>query len=57
MEEIAIIGVELAKNVFQVHGAAVDGSVLFRKKVTQPQFTRLDVGCVCSGCHFEPCGA
>jgi hypothetical protein len=31
MEEVTIIGVDLAKNVFQVHGATADGSVLFRK--------------------------
>ena len=33
-EESSIIGVDLAKNVFQVHGAAGDGTVLFRKKLT-----------------------
>jgi hypothetical protein len=27
MGEVTIIGVDLAKNVFQVHGAAADGSV------------------------------
>jgi len=32
MEEVTIIGVELAKNVLQVHEAAAKGSVLFRKK-------------------------
>ena len=31
MNEAAIIGVDLAKNVFQLHGAAADGSVVFRK--------------------------
>jgi len=40
MEEVTIIGVDLAKNVFQVHGAAVDGSVLFCKKLSRPQFAR-----------------
>ncbi len=38
MEKATIIGVDLAKNVFQVHGAAADGTVLFRKKLTRPQF-------------------
>lgn len=32
MEEVTIIGVDLVKNLFQVHGAVADGSVLFRKK-------------------------
>lgn len=40
MKEISIIGVDLAKNVFQLHGAAADGSVLFRKKLSRPQFQR-----------------
>lgn len=34
--EITIIGVDRAKNVFQVHDAAADGSVLFRKKLSRP---------------------
>ena len=29
MEEVNIIGVDLAKNVFQLHGASADGAVLF----------------------------
>src|SRR6056297_708556 len=40
MRKATIIGVDLAKNVLQVHGAAADGSVLFRKKLSRPQFTR-----------------
>jgi transposase len=40
MKEICIIGVDLAKNVFQLHGAAADGSVMFRKKLSRPQFQR-----------------
>lgn len=40
MEEVTIIGVDLAKNVFQVHGAARDGSVVFRKKLSRMQFAR-----------------
>ena len=40
MKEISIIGVDLAKNVFQVHGAAADGSVVFRKKLSRLQFGR-----------------
>ncbi len=40
MKEVSIIGVDLAKNVFQLHGAAEDGTVLFRKKLSRPQFQR-----------------
>lgn len=32
MDEVSIIGIDLAKRVFQVHGASADGQVVFRKK-------------------------
>jgi transposase len=37
MKEVTIVGVDLAKRVFQVHGAAADGSVVFRKKLPRTQ--------------------
>ena len=37
MSEVTIIGVDLAKQSFQVHGAGPDGSVVFRKKLTRGQ--------------------
>lgn len=37
MSEVSIIGMDLAKNVFQVHGAATDGSVVFRRKLRRSQ--------------------
>ncbi len=40
MTEVTTIGVDLSKRVFQVHGSAVDGSVVFRKKLTRSQFVR-----------------
>ena len=40
MNEVTIIGVDLAKNVFQLHGAAAEGTVVFRKKLSRPQFQR-----------------
>ncbi len=40
MTDVVIIGVDLAKNVFQLHGAAADGTVVFRKKFTRPMFQR-----------------
>ena len=33
MAEATIIGIDLAKRVFQVHGAAADGSIVFRRKL------------------------
>jgi transposase len=35
MEKASIIGVDLAKHVFQVHGASADGSVAFRRKLSR----------------------
>jgi transposase len=35
MTEVAIIGIDLAKRVFQAHGAAANGAVVFRKKLTR----------------------
>ena len=40
METDIIIGVDLAKNVFQVNGANRSGAVLFRKKLSRPQFIK-----------------
>ncbi len=40
MNEVSIIGLDLAKNVFQAHGAEVDGSVLFRRKLSRAQLLK-----------------
>lgn len=40
MSELFMVGVDLAKSVFQLHGITQDGTVLFRKKLTRPQFER-----------------
>lgn len=37
MSEVTIIGIDLAKRVFHLHGADDDGSVLFRKKLSRGQ--------------------
>lgn len=37
MAEISIIGLDLAKRSFQVHGASADGLVLFRRKLNRAQ--------------------
>ena len=33
MEQVHMIGIDLAKNSFQLHGARADGPVTFRKKL------------------------
>lgn len=35
MEKVSIIGVDIAKHVFQVHGARADGSMAFSKKLSR----------------------
>jgi transposase len=55
-----IIGVDLAKSVFQVHGASMTGGLRFRKKLTRPQFFKFmsehDPAIVvmeaCGGAHY-----
>ena len=52
-----MIGVDLAKRVFQVHGASMTGHVKFRKKLTREQFRRFmseQPGCIVV---FEACGS
>jgi transposase len=40
MKEVSIVGLDLAKNVFQAHGAASDGSVVFRRKLSRAQLVK-----------------
>lgn len=40
MGEVSIIGLDLAKNVFQAHGSAADGSVVFRRKLSRAQLLK-----------------
>lgn len=37
MNELSIVGLDLAKRVFQLHGARADGSVSFRRKLSRHQ--------------------
>src|SRR5690606_21315194 len=39
--EVSTIGLDLAKNVFQVHGADASGAVIFRKKLRRDHVLRL----------------
>jgi transposase len=59
MEHATIIGIDLAKRSFQMHGARADGSVAFRKKLTRGkmlQFVASHPSCVvameaCASAH------
>ena len=59
MVEVSIIGLDLTKNLFQVHGASADGTVVFRKKLRRGQllkFLAIQPRCTvameaCAGAH------
>ena len=40
MNEVSIIGLDLAKNVFRAQGAGTDGSVVFRRKLSRAQLLK-----------------
>ena len=52
-----MIGVDLAKAVFQVHGALRTGEVQFRKKLTRKQFPAFMAQQAPSMVIFEACGS
>ena len=60
MEQATTIGLDIAKHVFQVHGADAAGHVLFRKRITRVKllgFLAAQARCVvamevCAGAHY-----
>ena len=60
MEKVSIIGLDLAKNVFQAHGTRADDSTVFRKKSSRakllPFFASVPVRVVameaCASAHY-----
>ncbi|TIU35676.1 MAG: hypothetical protein E5W38_00745 [Mesorhizobium sp.] len=60
--KVTIIGVDLGKNGIQLQGAAADGSVVFRKKLSRLQFCKFmasQPACVvameaCGSSHYRP---
>ena len=60
MSEVSIIGLDIAKSVFQVHGADASGRVLLRKKISRAKFLpffALQPPCqvvleACGGAHY-----
>jgi transposase len=57
MKKVTIIGVDLAKNVFQLHGAAADGTVVFRKKLSRSQFRKFMAAQPACIVAMEACGS
>lgn len=56
MDEVSIVGVDLAKQVFQVHGATQDGRVLFRKRLSRLQFPKFMAALPPCVIAMEACG-
>jgi len=52
-----IIGVDLAKRVFQLHAAALDGKVKFKKKLSREQFREFMARQPACLVVFESCGS
>ena len=60
MEEVSIIGIDLAKRSFQMHGARPDGSVAYRRKLSRGKllsFLASQPGCTvameaCASAHY-----
>ena len=59
MDQVTTIGLDIAKHVFQVHGADGAGHVVFRKRITRPRliaFLSAQPPCIvameaCAGAH------
>lgn len=54
--EASIIGVDIAKTVFQVHGAKADGEVVFRRRLTRSGFERFMAQQAPTVVALEACG-
>ena len=60
MEEVTIIGIDLAKRSFQLHGATADGAVAYRRKLSRGKllgFLASQPGCTvameaCASAHY-----
>ena len=48
MKEITVIGLDLAKSVFQVHGVDAEGHTVLKKRLARTQMAEFFV-------HLEPC--
>jgi transposase len=57
MGEISVVGLDLAKSVFQAHGAAADGSVVFRRKLSRGQLLKFLSGLPLCVVAMEACAS
>jgi transposase len=52
-----MMGADLAKSIFQVHGASMSGQVQFRKRLTRPQFRKFMAERAPAVVVMEACGS
>ncbi len=57
MEQVKMIGIDLAQQSFQVHGARADGTVAFRKKVSRGKLLDFLSSQPCCVVAMEACGS
>ena len=57
MDEVSIVGIDLAKRSFQVHGARADGSVVFRKTLTREKLLDFLASQPCCTVAMEACAS
>ena len=57
MSEVSTIGLDLAKNVFQVHGADGSGAVIFRKRLRRNQVLEFFAAQPASTVAMEACAS
>lgn len=57
MTKDTMIGVDLAKSVFQIHGASMDCTMKFSKKLSRPQFLQFLSKQAPSVVVMEACGS
>jgi len=56
MTQIVLIGLDVAKHVFQLHAVAADGRVVFRRQVRRPQLITLLISIPSCRIAMEACG-
>jgi transposase len=57
VEEVSTIGLDLAKHVFQAHGASASGAVLFRKRLRREQVLSFFASQPCCRVAMEACAS
>jgi transposase len=57
MSEVSTIGLDLAKNVFQSHGANASGAVVFRKKLRRDRVLKFLAGQPACTAAMEACAS